>query len=80
MDAAEEVVGWKFRYEAWVAAWDVTGESVFGWATLELIAHHKLLEQNKTLTFLPLTIKKPSSLKRFLNFLKNYVKIELLKL
>jgi hypothetical protein len=47
-DAAAEVVGWEFSNEAWVAAWDVTGESVFGWATEELIGHHKLLEQNKT--------------------------------
>jgi hypothetical protein len=54
IDAAEEVVGEKFRIAAWYAAWDVTGESVFGTATYELIAHHKLLEQEKIPIFLPL--------------------------
>jgi hypothetical protein len=48
-DAAEEVVGLRFRYAAWRAAYDVTGWGlVFGYATYELIGHHKLLEQNKT--------------------------------
>jgi hypothetical protein len=59
-DAAEEVVGLRFRYAAWCAACDVTGPGrrfVFGCATVELIAHHKLLEQNKTPTFLPLCVK-----------------------
>ncbi len=56
--AAEEVVGEEFSNEAWVAAWDVTGlREVFGEATEELIGHHKLLEQNKTPTFLPLCVK-----------------------
>jgi hypothetical protein len=49
VDAAEEVVGEDFRYAAWRAAWFVTGRRVvFGWATDELISHHKLLEQGKT--------------------------------
>jgi hypothetical protein len=48
-DAAEEVVGEKFRSA-------VTGRWVFGYATWELIGHHKLLEQGKTLTFLPLFV------------------------
>jgi hypothetical protein len=49
IDAAKEVVGWKFRYAAWNAAVVVTGwRVVFGNATAELIAHHKLLEQGKT--------------------------------
>jgi hypothetical protein len=56
-DAAEEVVGENFRYEAWWAAYDVTGSENFGYATWELIGHHKLLEQNKTPTFLPLCVK-----------------------
>jgi hypothetical protein len=47
-DAAREVVGENFRNAASRAVYDVTGESVFGWAILELIAHHKLLEQGKT--------------------------------
>jgi hypothetical protein len=47
-DAADDVVGEKFRCEAWCAAYDVTRVIVFGNATWELIAHHKLLEQNKT--------------------------------
>jgi hypothetical protein len=56
-NAAEEVVGCGFRHEAWRAAYNVTKWWVFGEATLELIAHHKLLEQNKTPTFLPLCVK-----------------------
>jgi hypothetical protein len=56
-DAADEVVGKKFSDAAWNVAWFVTGWGVFGEATLELITHHKLLEQNKTLTFLPLCVK-----------------------
>jgi hypothetical protein len=52
MDAADGVVGWRFREAAWNAAWGVGGR-----ATLELIGHHKLLEQNKTPTFLPLCAK-----------------------
>jgi hypothetical protein len=55
-DAADEVVGWEFRYAAWNVALNVTGRWVFSRATVELIAHHKLLEQNKTLTFLPLCV------------------------
>jgi hypothetical protein len=47
-DAANEVVGEDFRYAAWWAADVVTGKGVFGVATVELIAHHKLLEQYKT--------------------------------
>jgi hypothetical protein len=47
-DAAEEVVGLRFRIAAWYAADVVTGRVVFGYATYELIAHHKILEQYKT--------------------------------
>jgi hypothetical protein len=68
--AAIEVVGEDFRYAAWWAAYDVTGRCVFGNATLELFVHHKLLEKNKNLTFLPLTIKKTTPLKKFLNLIK----------
>jgi hypothetical protein len=57
MDAAKEVVGVKFRTDAWFAACDVTGRVVFGDATWELIAHHKLLEQNKTPLALQCCIK-----------------------
>ncbi len=56
-DAAEEVVCWEFRTEALYAAQYVTGSEVFGFATYELIAHHKILEQNKTPIFLPLCVK-----------------------
>jgi hypothetical protein len=57
-DAAEEVVGLDFRYDAWFAAYDVTGSRVvFSWATYELIGHHKLLEQNKTPLALQYCIK-----------------------
>jgi hypothetical protein len=62
-NAANEVVGEDFRYAAWLAAWFVTGRVVFGDATLELIAHHKLLEQDKTLTFLPLCNKISKTIK-----------------
>jgi hypothetical protein len=55
--AADAVVGWEFRSAAWRAAHDVTGWGVFGFATEELITHHKLLEQYKTPTFLPLCVK-----------------------
>ncbi len=47
-NAAAEVVGGDFRYAAWNAAMIVTGRVAFGYATAELIAHHKLLEQGKT--------------------------------
>jgi hypothetical protein len=43
---------------AWCAAYDVTGCGlVFAYATLELITHHKLIEQYKTPTFLPIVVK-----------------------
>jgi hypothetical protein len=54
--AAKEVVGEKFRRAASRAAYSVTGRWVFGDATCELIAHHKLLEQNKSLIIVPLTV------------------------
>jgi hypothetical protein len=46
--AAEEVVCREFILEAWRAAYDVTGWRAFGYATCELIVHHKLIEQYKT--------------------------------
>jgi hypothetical protein len=59
-NAAKAVVGEDFRRAAWNSACDVTGwGSVFSWATYELIAHHKLLEQNKTLMFIRLYTKQP---------------------
>jgi hypothetical protein len=55
--SAEEVVGQHVEDVAWSAAWDVTDwGSVFAYATEELLAHHKLLEQDKTLVALPLCI------------------------
>jgi hypothetical protein len=56
-NAAEDVIGWEFRSAAWRAAYEVTGKVVFGNATEELIGHHKLLEQGKTPTSLPLCVK-----------------------
>jgi hypothetical protein len=47
-DAAIEVVGEDFRFAAWHAAYDVTEWTIFGWATYELISHHKILGQGKT--------------------------------
>jgi hypothetical protein len=38
---------------AWDAAWDAAGGAA-GYATYELIGSHRLLEQGKPLTFLPL--------------------------
>jgi hypothetical protein len=40
-DAADEVVGEKFRCEAWCAVDVVTGRWVFGYATWELIGDVK---------------------------------------
>jgi hypothetical protein len=56
-DAAREVVGEKFRNAAWDAADVVTGRRVFGYATWELIGHHKLIEQYKTPLALQYCIK-----------------------
>jgi hypothetical protein len=56
--AADKFVGWKVRNAAWYAACDVTDCWVFGYATYELIASHKLLEQNKTLVALPVIFSK----------------------
>jgi hypothetical protein len=57
-NAATEVVGVGFSDAACLAAYDVTGCGlVFAYATLELIAHHKLLEQNKTPLALQYCIK-----------------------
>jgi hypothetical protein len=47
-NAAKVVVGENFKNAAWCAADVVTGWWVFGYATWELISHHKLLEQGKT--------------------------------
>jgi hypothetical protein len=55
-DSSEEVVGEEVANMAWNAALDVTDYSVFGFVTDELLASHKLLEQNKTLVALPLCI------------------------
>jgi hypothetical protein len=50
-DAANEVVGEKFIFEAWDAADVVTGWWVFVYATWELIANHNL---KTPATFIPL--------------------------
>ncbi len=57
IDAADEVVGEKVANMAWNAVLHVTDYCVFGCATIELIASHKLLEQNKTLVALPICFK-----------------------
>jgi hypothetical protein len=54
--AAYDVVGGKVRDAAWYAPHDVSDYWVFSDATNELIASHKLLEQDKTLVFLPLCL------------------------
>jgi hypothetical protein len=55
--AAEEVVGWKVGNAAWKAVYYASDSGCFSWATYELIASHKLLEQNKTLVALPICLK-----------------------
>ena len=55
-DASAEVVGGKVGLAAWDASNNVANW-VFGWITYELLGHHKLLEQGKTLMFLPLCLK-----------------------
>jgi hypothetical protein len=54
---ADGVVGEKVRDAACCAAYFADGWQIFRDATLELIAHHKLLEQDKALVFLPLCLK-----------------------
>jgi hypothetical protein len=49
--AAEEVVD----YGVSGATWDAPG-SVFAYATYELIGYHKIIEQGKSPTFLPLCV------------------------
>jgi hypothetical protein len=51
--ASEEVVGQYVTYPV-LNSWDV--HVALAYATLELLAHHKLLEQDKTLVFLPLCL------------------------
>jgi hypothetical protein len=55
--SAKEVVGEKVTIAACGASYDKTYYMFFGYATYELIAQHKLLEQGKTLVFLPLCLK-----------------------
>jgi hypothetical protein len=55
--AAKEIVGVNVRNAALWAAYEVTVLVVFDFATSELIASHKLLEQDKTLVALPLCLK-----------------------
>jgi hypothetical protein len=57
-DAPDKVVGDGIGFSAWCAVYNVTNLSyVFAYATYELIAKHKLLEQGKSLVFLPLCLK-----------------------
>ncbi len=69
-DSSEEVVGEEVANMAWNAALDVTDYSVFGEATLELIGSHKLLEQGKSPTFLPLCCKAKTHSKAHQEFSK----------
>ncbi len=55
-DISAEVVGPYVRSAAWLATLSANDYGCFSWATYELLAHHKLLEQDKTLVFLPLCI------------------------
>jgi hypothetical protein len=57
MNAAYDVVGEEVKYAVWQSVYYITFCDVFRRATYELIAQHKLLEQGKTLVFLPLCLK-----------------------
>ncbi len=51
-EAAEKVVAWKYAYDANWAAYNVTNSDAARWATRELIAMHKILEDyQQPLTF-----------------------------
>jgi hypothetical protein len=54
--AAKKVVGNKVLCAAGDAAYCETGRVIFRDATHELMVHHKLLEQGKSPTFLPLCL------------------------
>jgi hypothetical protein len=56
-DAATEVVGEEVRDAAWWATRYSTFRAVFTQATYEIIGHHKILQQNKTLLALPFCLK-----------------------
>jgi hypothetical protein len=52
IDASKKVIGEDYADYALWAAWDVTKSEAARWATLELIAMHKILEDHqKPLTF-----------------------------
>jgi hypothetical protein len=74
-DAAKEVVGKKVRDASWYATYDVSDWYIFQYATNELIAQHKLLEQGKTLVFLPLCIKNKTRLQRLLSSIKQFLNL-----
>jgi hypothetical protein len=54
INATSEVVLLSVRSAAWNATLVVTYAYIFSFATDELIAQHKLLEQEKSLVFLPI--------------------------
>jgi hypothetical protein len=57
-NASKEVVGWGYAYEAGWAAYYATKTSAARWATLELMAMHKILEdQQRPLTFFPMFLE-----------------------
>jgi hypothetical protein len=77
-DAAKEVVGKRVKIVSYNCASKQFDEillywPVIGYATWELIGSHKLLEQGKPLTFLPLCIKKKNSLQRLLSSIKSFI-------
>jgi len=57
-DASNEVVGEDYAYHAVWTALNVTNSSAAGWATRELIAMNKILEDHqKPLTFFPMFLE-----------------------
>jgi hypothetical protein len=73
LDAADEVVRW--RYDAMRAAYDVSDWYIFEFATLELIAYHKLLEKGITLEYLPLFFNKQTEAPNFLSLIKQFLNL-----
>jgi hypothetical protein len=74
-DISTEVVGDVISNVAWSSTMDVSNWSVFAFATLELIGSHKLLEQGKSPTFLPLCNKKKNRFRRLLSSIKQFLNL-----
>ena len=56
IEASKETIGREFADNAADAAWDGYGPAAY-WATRELIGIHKLFDQQKPLTFIPMVLE-----------------------